>query len=619
MEILLAIATILGGIAAGWYFWEKWRDRSARAAGPNERSPQAASAPRSRIVLRAEARAFGILMGEDSAAARAALDRAHETLVSAISEAGGEVVATPAEAIVALFDDAKRCIEGAIAARAALKRFNQEQPAPDRVHYRFGIDAGEVALRSGVLVGAAAERAAELSLRAPTDGIRLSAAVHASLPEDAGFAIAADADDVFSVAFGDQPAPSGPAQLEALDLPLPGRPSVVLLPFACLGADTEGQALAEGLRYDIQNALVKMSGLFLVAAGTANAHRGVPGGAAAPRIGVRHALEGTVQRLGDRVRVSMTLTDTTSGVVIWSERYDRSLDDSFALQDEIAERVVTALDVKLAAGEQARVWHKCLTHPGAREHFYRGVQAFFKMDAESMASAKASFERVAALAPDSPLGPTKVAMCLWFQVTRGWTDDPDEARRQAGEWAERAVAMEDADGQAHTVLGNVRLLERRFDEALAVARKAVAIRPGCTNANGFLANVLLHCGEISDAVVHARRAIRISPVYPPWFMEILSGAYRECGQNEFAVTTAQEGIRLAPKSVNGRVMLASSLVRGGWPDEARRVALQLSELDAGFSAAQYAARQPFRDPAVGERIAAELNSAGLPDRAASAG
>ena len=617
MEILLAIATILGGIAAGWYFWDKWRDgkqaAATRAASRNERSPQADSAPRSRIVLRAEARAFGILMGEDSAAARAALDHAHETLVSAISESGGQVVATPAEAIVALFDDARRCIEGAIAARAALKRFNQERPASDRVHYRFGVDAGEVALRSGVLVGTAAERAAELSLRAPTDGIRLSAAVRALLPQDAGFEISSDADDVFSVAFSEPTAPSGPPQMESLDLPLPERPSVVLLPFACLGADAEGQALAEGLRIDIQNALVKMSGLFLVAAGSANAHRGVPGSAAAPRLGVRHALEGTVQRLGERVRVSMTLTDTASGVVIWSERYDRRLDASFALQDEIAERVVTALDVKLAAGEQARVWHKCLTHPGAREHFYRGVQAFFKMDAESMASAKASFERVAALVPDSPLGPTNVAMCLWFQVTRGWTDDPDQTRRQAGEWAERAVSMEDADGQAHTVLGNVRLLERRFDEALAIARKAVAVRPSCTNANGFLANVLLHCGEISAAVTHARRAIRISPVYPPWFMEILSGAYRECGQNEFAVTTAQEGIRLAPKSGSVRLVLASSLVRGGWPDEARRVARQVPEIDAGFSVAQYAARQPFRDPAVIERIAADLRSAGLPD------
>lgn len=614
MEILLAVATILGGVAAAWYFWEKWQDRgNNRTASRDERSPQADASPRNRIVLRAEARAFGVLMGEDTASARAALDRAREVVTSAISGSGGQVVGAPAEAVVALFDDARCCIEAAIAARAALQRYNQEQPAWERVHYRFGIDAGEVALHSGVPVGSAVEHAAELSVRAPTDGIRLSAALRALLPQNTGFEITADADGVFSVPFGEPSALSGPPQLESIDLPLPGRPSILLLPFACLGGDAEGQALAEGLRYDIQNALVKMSGMFLVAAGSANTQRDVPGSAAAPRVGVRHALEGTVQRLGERVRVNMTLTDTTSGVVTWSERYDRSLDASFTLQDEIAGRVVTALDVKLADGEQARVWHKCLTQPSAREQFYRGVQAFFKMDAQSMASAKTAFERVATLVPDNPLGPTMMAMCLWFDITRGWTKDPDATRRQAAEWAERAVAMEDADGQAHTVLGNIRLLERRFDEALAIARQAVEIRPGCTNANGFLANVLLHCGEIPSAVTHARRAIRISPVYPPWFMEILSGAYRECGQNEFAVTTAQEGVRLAPKSVNGRVVLASALVRGGWPDEARRVARQILEIDAGFSVAQYAARQPFRDPSVIERVAEELKSAGMPN------
>lgn len=112
MEILLAIATILGGIAAAWYFWDKWQEGKraavASAATGSERSPQAESVPRRRIVLRAEARAFSILMGDDSAAARTALDRARETLVSAISESGGQVVATPAEAIVALFEDARR-------------------------------------------------------------------------------------------------------------------------------------------------------------------------------------------------------------------------------------------------------------------------------------------------------------------------------------------------------------------------------------------------------------------------------------------------------------------------------------------------------------------------------
>jgi len=617
MEYFLALATILGGIAAVWYFWDKWKDRqraaSERAATAGNGSGLTETSSRTAIVLRAEVRAFGVLMGEDSTVAYAALGRAHETVAGALAASGGEVVAAPADAIIALFDDTRRCVEGAIAARAALKRFNQEQPAADRVHYRFGIDTGEVTPCSGGLIGPAADGAAELSLRTPTDGIRLSAAARAMLPQQAGIQLSAGDDGAFGVAFDEPSASPVPPQMESLELPLPDRPSVVLLPFACVGGDAEGKALAEGLRIDVQNALIKMSGLFLVAAGSANAHRGVAGTVAATRLGVRHALEGTVQQLGERVRVSVTLVDSTNGVVVWSERYDRQLDASFELQDEIAEHVATALDVKLAAGEQARIWHKCLTDDAARKSFYRGLQAFFRMDAKSMASAKACFVRVAELVPDSSIGPTNVAMSLWFEVTRGWSDDPDESRKEARQWAERAVALEDADGQAHTVLGNVLLLERRFDEALAIARKAVEIRPGCTNANGFLANVLLHCGEAGAAITHARRAIRLSPVFPPWFMEILSGAYRECGQSDLAVTAAQESLRLAAKSVNGRVILATALVRGGWTDDARRIARQVTAIDPSFSVAGYAARQPFRDPAVIERIADDLKTAGLPD------
>ena len=123
-----------------------------------------------------------------------------------------------------------------------------------------------------------------------------------------------------------------------------------------------------------------------------------------------------------------------------------------------------------------------------------------------------------------------MAMSLWFQATRGWTDDAAQTRLKAGEWAEKAVVFEDADGQAHTVLGNVRLLQQRYEEALQIGRAAVAVRPGCTNANGFLANVLLHCGEPEQAIAYAKKAIRISPVYPPWFLEILAASYREAGQ-----------------------------------------------------------------------------------------
>jgi TolB-like protein len=617
MGVLLAVATLLGGVAAVWYFWDKWGERKATSpakSGPRKQTSQPTHGGVA-VVLHSELRAFGILMGEDAGVARQAVARGREILRATIAEFGGRLSQGPADAILAVFDDAARSLACAVAARGALARANATLPPAERVHYRFGIDLGANAESGGSAPAATIERAAAIVLRAPTDAVRLTEAVRARLPEEGGPGLSAVEPGVFALLDADGPvAPRpGPPQLEAMALPLPDRPSILLLPFSCTGQDPDGAALADGLRLDIQNALVKMSGVFLIAAGTANALRGVEAREAALRVGVRHVLEGNVQRQGETVRVNVRLVDAVAGAVTWSERYDRTLDDSFALQDEIAGRVVTALDVKLASGEEARIWRKCLTASKAREVFYRGMQSFFQMNPDAMAAARASFERVAELVPESSMGPSWIAMCLWFEVARGWASDPQRARAAAGEWAERAVDKTDADGQAHTVLGNVRLLQRRFDEALAIARQAAVIRPNCTNANSFLANVLVHCGEPEGALAHVKRAIRYSPVYPPWFLEILATAYRESGQVDFAVAAAHEGLRILPQSINCRLILASALARGGWTADAQRVARDLVGLEPTFSLARHAANAPYRDAAVLERIVGELRSAGLPN------
>jgi TolB-like protein len=488
---------------------------------------------------------------------------------------------------------------------------NRNLPPDSRVHYRIGLAAGEFEDGPDGPRGAALESAATLGLSAHPDAIRMSERVHSLLPEGPGFASTRVGANEFEVDGIAGPQPDLPAQLHASDLPLPHKPSIVLLPFKVVGDEREkSEALAEGLRLDIQNALIKMSGVFLLAAGSASAMRGWSAEEAAARAGVRYALEGTVQQVGEQVRVNVQLVDTVAGTVPWSEQYGRPLDRDFTLQDEITERIVTALDIKLASGEQARIWHKCLVDPQARELFYRGAQAFIRMNRESVASARVFFERVAELAPDSPYGPTWVALCLWFESARGWAD-PVEAREQAGKWAERAVAMDDADGQAHTVLGNVRLLQRRFDEALAVAQEALEIRPGCANANGFLANVLLYCGEPQQAIRHARRAIRFMPIYPPWFVEILATSYRDAGLHDLGAIAAREILRIMPSATQARLVLTSALVRNGWLADARRVAGEARELDAGLTLERWSASQPYRDADVLAGVIDDLRRAGI--------
>ncbi len=605
MEVLLTLATILGGIAAIWYFWDKWADRAKQARlAPLVPGGHAA-------VVYAQPRAYGVLMGESVAAASNAVDRSGAGVAAAFAAHRGQMRGAHASAVVAFFPGASEALAAALAARQGVARGNGELGAEQRVHYRFGIDV----CAPGADAAEAVARAALLAAGAQTDGIHISEALRAALADHAdSLHLSATQAGSYALILGGAAdgQRAGPVQLEALDLPLPEKPSIVLLPFAAVADDAEAQAFASGLRLDIQNALVKMSGLFLIAAGTANAFRGVPAAEAATRLGVRHALDGSVQRKGEQVRVHVQLIDAANNVVLWSEQYDRQLNEGFALQDEITERVVTTLDVKLASGEQARVWRKCLSLPKARDHYYSGMHAFFQMSAESMARARSHFERTAELAPESSYGPTMVAFCLWMEATRGWSKDPALARAQAGEWAERAVAKEDADGQAHTVLGNVRLLQGRHDEALQIARAAVEIRPNCTNANGFLANVLLYCGEPRAASEQVRRAIRFSPVYPPWFIEILAASYRETGHYDLAAIAAREVLRLAPKSVEARVILASTLARAGSSEEAKQTGREIVALNPGFGTQNYALNQPFRESAARERLAANLLAAGLP-------
>ena len=567
------------------------------------------------FVVRAEARASCVLMGEEEGAVLGALRRGREVVTSNFEQRGARLLPTPADTVIAVFTDAARGVSAAAEARNALAELNRNLSPESRVHYRFGIAAGDVEEGPEGPGGSTVERAAALGLRALPDAIRMSESVQALLSADPAFAARKVEADEYELDGGSVSGPPAglPAQLQALDLPLPNRPSIVLLPFTVAGDERgESEALAEGLRLDIQNALTKMSGVFLVAAASANALRGWSGTEAASRVGVRYVLEATVQRSADQVRVSVQLTDAVAGTVPWSERYDCALDRNFALQDEITARIVTALDVRLASGAQARIWHKCLADPEARECFYRGVQAFIRMNRESIAGARTFFERLVELAPDSPFGPTWLALCFWFESTRGWAADPVAAREQAGVWAERAVAMEDADGQAHTVLGNVRLLQRRFDEALAVAREALEIRPGCANANGFLSNVLLYCGEPQQAVLHARRAIRYMPVYPPWFVEILAASYRDAGILDLGIISAREILRIMPSAIQGRLVLASALVRSGWLADARRIANEARELDTNLTLERWASSQPYRHADVLAGVIDDLRTAGIP-------
>ena len=402
------------------------------------------------------------------------------------------------------------------------------------------------------------------------------------------------------------------ASVEATDtadtLPLPDRPSIVVRPFTALGGDARASCLAQGCRIDIQNALTKIPGIFIVAAGAAAGTAGLSTEQAGRTVGVRHALEGQVFVTEDAVRFMIQLIDTRTSEIAWSNRYDYPLGDTFKVLDEVTWRILTSLDVRLSAGEMAIVWRKTLSDPKALEIFYRGIDRFFQMKPDAMAAARTDFEKLAELHDDLSLGPTWVALTHWFDFQRGWTEDRSSARREARYWAENAVEKKDCDGQAHTVLSHVLLLEEAFDRALEAGRKAVAGRPNCTHANGFYANVLHYCGDNERARHHVQLAIRHSPVHPPLFDAILALASYGLGERDAALDAAETLIGRDPCNISGLILRMLLATDAKTTSEAVD---NLRRCHPDFTVGGYLGGQPYRDQDFKRLLGDRLRGMGL--------
>lgn len=566
-------------------------------------------------VMRADLYGYGLMMGEHSPRRDAMM----HLLEDEIRRFGGDVISTPASGLIARLKHPTEGIACAVDALEQVQRRNAGLPGKEKVLLRIGVAADYDDLEKAV------SRASRYASLADPGGICLGPVVreHAASEHVAGVIPldtdgASDEPEVFripplqngsAVAKPD----SAPRQLRHLDIPVPDRPSIAILPFRNLSEDPDHAFLGEGLRIDIQNALVRISGLFLIAAGSTNAYRAEDPIEAGRHFGVGHVLHGDVRRAGDRARIDLQLANTATGAIEWSEQFDRTLEDIFSVQDEITAQVVTALDVKLVAGEQAKVWHRTLPDIRTLEMFYRGVEDFFRMEPAAMFNARQRFEAVHEMQSDVSIGSTWAAFSHWFEAFRHWSDDPGQSFARAGEWACKAINMEDADGQAHTVMGHVHLMGRNFDDAFETGHEAVTIRPNCTNANGFYANILHYCGDQPAAIKYIKRAIRLSPVYPPFFAGILASAYRANGQFAAAIPVAQEAISLNPDDLYARLALAASYSAEGWQSGARDVAADIMRIDPGFSVSRFAADQPYRDKETLEEYVEELREAGLPE------
>jgi TolB-like protein len=271
-----------------------------------------------------------------------------------------------------------------------------------------------------------------------------------------------------------KPAPSPAPKMEVaskekMAFPLPDKPSIAVLPFVNMGGDPKEEYLSDGLTEQIITGLSMVPKLFVIARSSTFVYKGKPVKIqkVAEDLGVRYVLEGSVQKSGDRLRVTAQLIDAITGHHIWSEHYDRELKDIFALQDEITMRIMRGIRVEMTEGEQARIWmrKRYTDNMSAYEKFLQGVAFLRRGTKQDNETARQLFEETIALDPNFIWAYVNLGLTHFWDVRFGWSETPAKSLQRAFELEQKALAMDDSIDIPHSVLAYIYTVKRQYDKA----------------------------------------------------------------------------------------------------------------------------------------------------------
>ena len=397
-------------------------------------------------------------------------------------------------------------------------------------------------------------------------------------------------------------------------LPLPDRPALAVLPFTNMSGDPEQEYFSDGISEDIITALSRLRWFFVIARNSSFIYKGkaVHLKQVAKELGVGYVVEGSVRKSGDRVRITAQLNDVATGSHIWAERYDRDLADVFAVQDEITEAIVAAIEPQLYAAENFRAQRKPPESLDAWDLVMRALSHYWRVTRQDNVVAQALLEKAIAIDPNCGQALGVLAASHTFSAHMGWVDMAISApiAERAGLAAIRA---DSEDPWAHYALGNAYLFTRRFEDSLAEFECALRLNPNFSLAQGYYGLVLSYCGRWEEGNDAARRALRLSPRDP--FSAIYYGiaAYAQFNGSNYdeAMRLAREGIRQRGDFVGAhRVLTAAAAMTGD--DAAARLALQeLRRAQPNISLEWIARQMPIKHDAEREHYLEAFRRAGL--------
>jgi adenylate cyclase len=399
-------------------------------------------------------------------------------------------------------------------------------------------------------------------------------------------------------------------------LPLPDKPSIAVLAFTNMSDDPKQEVFSDGLTEDLITALSKVPNLFVIARNSTFAYKGKPVKVqqVAEDLGVRYVLEGSIQKAGDRVRITVQLIDALKGHHVWSERYDQEIKDVFALQDRIALETLKALDVKLSRGEAARIHAKGTDNLEAYIKFLQGRELVMLWNKESNVRARQLAEEAISLDPNYPIAYHLLSVVTANDVWLGISKFPTGSLMKAIELEQKAIDMDDACAPAYAILGNLYAQIREYDKGIAAGERAIEIAPNLADAYAHFAHVLNLSGRPDEAIPLIEKAFRLNPVGPgSYYYFHAANSYRLTGRHEDAVKILKELLSRWPDNLYGHIELTINYTASGRDKEASEAVKSVLRIDPKFSGQKYAQMHQYKDPALTTQVLGLLRKAGLPD------
>jgi adenylate cyclase len=397
-------------------------------------------------------------------------------------------------------------------------------------------------------------------------------------------------------------------------LPLPDKPSIAVLPFSNMSGDPEQEYFADGITEDIITVLTRFRSLFVIARNTSFHYKRL-----SPKVqdvgrelGVTHVVEGSVRTAGKRIRITVQLVEADTGHHVWAERYDRELDDIFDVQDEITKKVATELNVRLARGEEARVWSRGTTNIEAWEKIIRA----FPLTDDHVKEHNAEAQRLATEAVQlDPTFITAVVVLGWTHLEDalwGWGESHRSSMRTALSFAERALQLDADNPEALALRGTIALFDKDVEKAIALCKRAVILSPSHAGNVALAAMAMIFGGDPKNGLPLMKRAIRLSPIYPQWYLLMVGAVHHINGAQQKAIEIFRECLANEPETTLHRLWLASALIATGQDEEAKLLAAEIVEIDPDFKTSSWL--EAFsRDDALTDLLLTNLGKAGLPN------